>query len=151
MSYPSGPYPGGYAMPPGPTPPFAPAQPLAPQRRSVLPIVSLVISLIALLAVVGIGVGLASGALGPSGGDDAPLTGQLGKTPTGPVRGDELANEVTAIIADDGGDVSDLRCPDTPAVAQNVTTVCHGTISGSAYAVVVFFEDVSGRFTLLPV
>jgi hypothetical protein len=49
------------------------------------------------------------------------------------------------------GDVSDLRRPDTPSVAQNVTTVCHGMISGSAYAVVVFFEDASGRFTLLPV
>ena len=61
MSYPPTSYPGGYTMPPGVYPPFAPAEPPVPQRRSVLPIVSLVISLVALLGVVGVGIGLASG------------------------------------------------------------------------------------------
>jgi hypothetical protein len=29
-------------------------------------------------------------------------------------------------------------------------TVCHGTISGATWAVVVYFEDAQGRFTLNP-
>ncbi len=134
--------------------PPIPAAPPTPPKASVLPVVSLVIALMALVGVVAVGLGLAafSGAeSGGGSGSDAPLTGQLGTVPSGALRGADLAAEVTDVIADGWGDAADLRCPDTPAVGQDVTTVCHGTIGGEAWAVVVFFEDRDGRFTLLPV
>ena len=92
--------------------------------------------------------GAASGAF--AGGGNAPLTGQLTSAPTGTLRGADLVDQLTDVIRSDGGDVGDLRCPDTPSVAQGVVTVCHGTISGGAWAVAVFFEDGQGRFTALP-
>lgn len=114
-----------------------------------LPVVSLVVSALALIGVVGLAAALgASGAFGAGG--QAPLTGQLSSEPVGTLRGDALVRDLTGVINDDGGDVSDLRCPDTPSVQQGVVTVCHGTISGGAWAVAVFFDDSQGRFTALP-
>ncbi len=83
-------------------------------------------------------------------GSDAPLSGQLDPAPAGALRGATLADDLSEVIGDDGGEVSDLRCPDTPSVRQGVVTLCHGTISGSAWAIAVFFEDSHGRFTALP-
>ena len=121
-----------------------------------LPVVSLVISLAALLGVVVLSLGLIDLAGGMDDGDldgaqDGPLIGQLAKTPTGQLRGADLADQVTKVMASNNWDVSDLRCPYTTSVAQNATTVCHGTIDSQAWAVVVFFEDHDGRFTLVPV
>lgn len=125
------------------------APPASPERPSVLPVVSLVLSALALAGVLVLTVVLGvSGAFG--GGGDAPLTGQLSASRTGALQGEALAQTLTQVISTDGGDVSDLRCPDTPAVRQGVSTICHGTISGSAWAVAVFFEDDQGRFTALP-
>lgn len=119
-------------------------------ERSALPVISRVVSVAALLGVLGLtGWLLATGAF--AGGGEAPLTGQLtGVRPGTPLRGDALADELTQIIGDDGGDVTEMRCPDTPAVRQGVVTVCHGSISGASWAVVVFFEDTEGRFTAQP-
>lgn len=124
-------------------------QPLPAKTSSPLPWVALAMSAGALLGVLALLIALlASGVLGAAA--EAPLTGQLGSSPSGVLRGDSLARDLSAVISDDGGEVSDLRCPDTPAVSQGVVTLCHGTISGGAWAVAVFFEDSAGRFTALP-
>jgi hypothetical protein len=69
--------------------------------------------------------------------------------PNGALPGGALSAELRMMIADEGGDVTDLRCPNTAAVAEGIVTVCHGTISGASWAVAVFFEDRQGRFTAL--
>jgi hypothetical protein len=91
-----------------------------------------------------------SGVLDHSG-SSGPLTGQLSQAPAGAaLSGADLAAAVSGRIQQDGGDVSRMSCPDTAGVAQGVVTVCHGVISGSDYAIVVYFEDKQGRFTLEP-
>ncbi len=140
MTHPGSPYYAGFAVPPAiqPTP-----------TRSVLPAISLAVSAVALLGVVILAAFLAvSGAFGSGG--EAPLTGQLDAAPSGALNGDTLSTALSDVIREDGGDVADLRCPDTPSVRQGVVTLCHGTISGSAWAVAVFFEDSQGRYTALP-
>ena len=119
-----------------------------PRPGRAMAIVSLVLSCIAVLGVFVIG----GDATGSGTGSDVPLTGQLSTAPSGqPVTGATLAKDVTARINQDGGDVSRMDCPSTSRIGQGVVTVCHGTVSGSDYAVIVFFEDDSGRFTLNPV
>jgi hypothetical protein len=44
-----------------------------------------------------------------------------------------------------------MNCPDTAKVGQGVVTVCHGVVSSSEYAIVVYFEDKDGHFTLDPI
>ncbi|HEX8972052.1 DUF4333 domain-containing protein [Oryzihumus sp.] len=131
--------------PPAPAP-WAPA----PQRQpgTALAVVSLVASLLALLGVLLIaGFLFLNGSSGPSG----TLTGQVTLSRTGgPLAGRDLSSTVGTVVAHDGGDVTGMRCPATPRVDQGVVTVCHGTISGETWAVVVFFEDPTGRFTLSP-
>lgn len=62
-----------------------------------------------------------------------------------------LSTAVTARIDQDGGNVTEMTCPRTAEVRQGVVTVCHGVISASPWAVVVYFETAGGRFTLEPV
>ena len=54
-------------------------------------------------------------------------------------------------ITKDDGDVSNMKCPDTPKVDAGIVAVCHGSIDGGRWAVVVFFENSRGRFTLDPI
>ncbi|HSR25423.1 MAG TPA: DUF4333 domain-containing protein, partial [Candidatus Eisenbacteria bacterium] len=134
-----------------PAPPFAYAP--TPYRRpgSALAIASLVVSLVALVGVVLIGAWLfLSGA--PLPGDSrSTLTGKLPAMTAGAaLAGKDLSAAVSARIQDDGGDVARMDCPDTPKVDQGVVTVCHGSISGETWAVVVYFEDTRGHFTLDP-
>jgi len=142
-----------YGPPPQPAP-WQPPPPLpgAPGGRG-LAITALVLSLIALLGVVGVGVWVL-GTVGPGSQDGSagPLTGQLAASPGGAsVTGATLASAVSARITQDGGDVSRMDCPPTPRVAQGVVTVCHGVVSSSDYAIVVYFEDPDGHFTLEPI
>lgn len=141
-----------YATSLPPSPPGYPIHgPSTSQTRSPLALISLIISLIALAGVIGLAAWLAvSGAFGGPG--QSPLTGQLRNLSSdSTVRGADLETELTAIISNDGGEVTEMRCPDTPSVNQGVVTVCHGSISGDPWAVVVYFEDSEGRFTLQPV
>jgi hypothetical protein len=132
---------------PGPGPAFVP-QP-AP-TRSRLPVVATVLAATALAAVFGVIVWLISAGPPLPGGDfGGPLTGQVAVRGT-TLPGADLASEVRQRIRDDGGDPSEMTCPDTPAVRQGVTTVCHGVIDEDDWAIVVFFEDSSGNYTLLP-
>lgn len=120
--------------------------PPAPSPRSGLAVTSLVLAAAALLGVLGIIAWLA--AAGGSAG--APLTGQVAVR-SGTLPGGDLAAAVQQRIRDDGGNPWRISCPDTAAVSQNVTTVCHGRIDGEDWAIIVFFEDTSGSYTLLPV
>jgi hypothetical protein len=114
-------------------------------------ITSLVLSALALLGVLAVAA-LVIFVTGPnSSGSGGPLTGQLAaSTSGGPVAGTQLSRAVSTRIDQDGGDVTLMNCPDTPKVGQGVVTVCHGVVSSSEYAIVVYFEDEDGRFTLDP-
>ncbi|WP_020141997.1 DUF4333 domain-containing protein [Terracoccus sp. 273MFTsu3.1] len=118
-----------------------------------LTIAAFVMSALALLGVVAIaGLGLLA-SLGPGDGTGGmvPLTGTLPSTTTlAPLSGADLERAVSTRITQDGAGAVDMTCPETRQVTQNVTTVCHGTIDGDEWAVVVFFEDDNGTFTLLP-
>jgi hypothetical protein len=93
--------------------------------------------------------GASSGQGTGGSGAGGPLTGQLSRAPSGDaLPGATLATDVSHRIISDGGDVTRMDCPDTARVAQGIVTVCHGAISGSDYAVVVYLEDRDGRFTL---
>jgi hypothetical protein len=133
-------------------PPVWPAMPPPPARpdrgsSSKLAIVSLVLSSLALLGVI---LALVLFLGGGGGGGGGPLTGKLPTTTAG-VRGADLEDVVTKRISDDGGDVEAMRCPDVASVAQGVVAVCHGSISGDEWAVIVYFEDAQGHYTLDPI
>jgi hypothetical protein len=117
-----------------------------------LAITALVLSAVALLAVVAVAFWvLIATAPADDTGTSGPLTGQLSASAGGgQVTGDTLARAVSARITQDGGEVSRMDCPETPRVGQGIVTVCHGVISLSDYAVVVYFEDEDGHFTLEP-
>ncbi len=137
---------GWYAMPA--------AVPPVPSRGRGLAITSLVLSALALVGVIGVAVLVLvrTGAndAGPAG-SSGPLTGKLAAlTSGGPVAGTQLAHAVSARIDQDGGNVTLMNCPDTAKVGQGVVTVCHGVVSSSEYAIVVYFEDKDGGFTLGP-
>lgn len=140
----------GYPTLPPAQPDYSVRGPWTSPPNSPLAWISLVISLVALAGVLGVAAWLAvSGAF--SAPEQGPLTGQLRNTSSGStIQGADLETELTAIIRADGGEVSEMRCPDTPSVGQGVVTVCHGSISGAPWAVVVYFEDSQGRFTLQP-
>lgn len=118
-----------------------------------LAITAVVLSAIALLGVLAVaGWMLVATTPADDGATSAgPLTGQLPASPGGGrATGDTLARAVSDRITQDGGDVSRMDCPETARVGQGVVTVCHGVISSSDYAIVVYFEDKDGHFTLEP-
>ena len=144
---PANPTPIGAYSTPGPGAAFVP-QP-AP-TRSRLPVTATVLAAAALAGVLGVIVWLvAVGAPLPGEASGGPLTGQVAVRGT-TLSGEDLASAVRQRIRDDGGDPSRMSCPDTAAVRQGVTTVCHGVIDEDDWAIVVFFEDSSGNYTLLP-
>lgn len=115
-------------------------------------IVSMVFSLLALLGVLALAGWMVVSGTHLPGETKSPLTGKLPAVPTnGMLQGARLVAAVGATVGHDVSEVSNLKCPDTPRVAQGVVTVCHGSISGDEWGVVVFFENRDGNFTLLPV
>ncbi|EWT00296.1 hypothetical protein N865_16525 [Intrasporangium oryzae NRRL B-24470] len=139
------------AQPAGWTQPWTPPAPYVPAPRAGsgngLAIAALVMSIIALVCVVGMGALAVLAGGGP--GSTTPMTGTLpsGSTVT-PLSGADLSRTVSARIAQDGSTVDEMQCPATPKVAQGVVTVCHGTVDGGDWAVVVYFEDAIGSYTL---
>jgi hypothetical protein len=133
-----------------PLPPLQPAPSRQGGRR--LAITAVVLSALALLGVLVVAVWVL---VATSPADDntgtGPLTGQLTASPDGGrVTGDTLARAVSDRITQDGGEVSRMDCPETLKAGQGVVTVCHGVISSSDWAVIVYFEDKDGHFTLEP-
>ena len=138
-------------LPPPGTPAFPPAP---PARTSGLAVVAVVLAALALVGTVVSA--LWFGGSGIEGSDDdgygawGPLTGQVAVV-GGALPGDDLAAAVRREVEIDGGVVERMSCPDTAAVGQNVTTVCHAVVDDYEWAMVVFFEDAGGHYTILPV
>ena len=85
------------------------------------------------------------------GGYYGPMRGTVAPVKGSPLTGSALAEEVTRKVRDDGGLPEGVSCPATLKVAQDVTTVCHGTDDGEDSSFVVFFEDAQGDYTLLEI
>ena len=122
-----------------------------------LAIAGVVLGGVALLGVVLLGVfAFVITFLGPldgggGGGYYGPMRGTIAPVKGSPLTGPALADEVTRTVRDDGGYPEGVVCPATAEVAQDVTTVCHGTDDGVDTSFVVFFEDATGAYTLLEV
>jgi hypothetical protein len=130
-----------------PTPPGG-YYPPAP-HRSPFAVASFILSVVAVIGVLVLAVTSVATGGALLGGPGETLTGQLAPLAAPPkLPGAALDQVVTDVINRSGGDASGMTCPDTPAVAQGVVTVCHGFIDDDGWAVVVFFEDAAGRFTL---
>jgi hypothetical protein len=123
-----------------------------PVRPSRLPVVAVVLASLALVLALAAGVAVMVGGPGSQDGGGsgwgAPLTGRLDSAPNAALGGGTLQSAVSKVILEDGGGVTQLTCPATPSVGQGVVTVCHATIDGDPWAVVVLFEDTDGSFTL---
>jgi hypothetical protein len=115
-----------------------------------LAIVSLICSLLALLAVLGVGAWMFVSGIPLPGETKSPLTGRLPAVPTnGTLPGARLATAVSATLQRNGEEVSNVTCAETARVAQGVVTVCHGSSGGDPWGAVVVFENRDGQFTLL--
>jgi hypothetical protein len=114
-----------------------------------LPVVSLMLSLLSVVGMLSIGAWVVISQDEDSGIASSTLTGHvLAAPPAAVLPGSTLATVVTDVIEEDGAYVTEMRCPATPRVIQGVVTVCHGTIDDEDWAVVVFFENERGAFTL---
>lgn len=146
----------------GPPPPYGPApievrvEVPVPAGRG-LAITGVVLGGLALLAMVLVGlfvvalafVGLDDGVSNSCG--YGPVRGTIAPDKGTALAGAALAAEVTTKVTDDCGEPESIVCPATEKVAQDVTTVCHGTDLGEDATFVVFFEDASGDYTLLEI
>jgi hypothetical protein len=140
-------------VPPAPGAAVQAPPPAIPGRASNayrgLTIAAFVLSVISFLGVLGI---CAFIALGVAGGEGmVPLTGEVTVAAGQPLPGEDLAHAIEQRIIDDGAVDVALECPDTPKVDQGVVTVCHGDIDGGEWAVIVYFEDELGTYTLNPI
>ena len=123
-----------------------------------LTIASFVLSIVAVVGVLLIGLMLLASPAGPDAalpddvdsGPIVPLTGSVSAPAGRSLPGDDLANAVEQRIHDDGAGDVEMDCPDTRKVGQGVVTVCHGQIEGDDWAVIVYFEDELGSLTLNP-
>jgi hypothetical protein len=59
-----------------------------------------------------------------------------------------LQDEVRRLVRANGGNVSSVSCPATPAVAPGAVTECRGVVDGSQWGFQVTFKDGLGHFTL---
>ena len=140
---------GGFAQPvpqdmyAGSGPMWAP-QPFAaaPKRGNGLAITAIVMSGLALLAVLGMAAFMAVGtATAPSW----VLQGEVTVVDKG-VQGPELERALTSIIEDDGSYVGEIACPVRSQVGQGLVSVCHGSVDDWDWTGVVVFEDEAGTF-----
>jgi hypothetical protein len=123
----------------------------------VIAVISLIVSGLALLAVFGMALSTFGGPAGPAGlvgpaGPDAPMAPLTGKVPgvsrSMSLSADRLSSAVSVRMEDDGWFVDEVTCPATPKVAQGVVSVCHATMDDGEWAVIVYFEDEQGTYTL---
>jgi hypothetical protein len=118
--------------------PFTPA----PKGGNGLAITAIVISGLALLAVLGMAVFLGIGA---AMGGSYVLSGKVTVVDKG-ASYSALQDSLVAAIEDDGGAVDEVVCPERSQVAQGLVTVCHGSVDGYDWTGVVVFEDDEGTF-----
>ncbi|WP_460628369.1 hypothetical protein [Intrasporangium mesophilum] len=148
------------AAPMAPVPPPAVAGQRTDTYRG-LAIAGFALSVLAVIGVLLLGLGfLDRGSFTPSMADSVssqpddassmpvgPLTGTVPVAAGKSLPGDDLANAVEQRLDDGSSDIT-MDCPKTRKVAQGVVTVCHGQIDDEDWAVVVYFEDELGTFTL---
>lgn len=135
-------------------PPWSPQQPQqwqpsppAPTQSKGLAITALVVACLALVMVLGVVVFLLVAGTFSSVGD---LQGTAPQVVAGaPYPGALLADEVSRVISNDGGDVGSITCPETPDVRPGVAALCHGVVDGYDSEVTVTFGDGVGHFTLV--
>lgn len=134
---------GQYWAPPPPSMPQGYAAP--PKRGNALAITAVVLSALALLVALGVGVAIL--VIGGSSGPGGALSGQV--TPVGgAVASNDLQAELTKIITDDGGSVDTITCPTRSPIGQGLVTVCKGSVDGYDWTGIVVFEDAEGTFVL---
>ncbi len=144
-----------YAAPPAlpPQPAFAGGQlphTVPPARQSnVLAIIALVVSGVALVAVLAMAVFLAVSGGGGGGGAYA-LHGEVTAVDHGASEFD-LEEAIASTVQDDGGSVEEITCPVRSQVGQGLVTVCHGSVDGFDWTGVAVFEDDTGAFVLIEV
>ncbi len=144
--------PGAWTAPPAvqslPPMGYAYVPPKSHRPGVVLGVISLVLSILALLGVTGIAAMMFSG--GPGG--DGPLTGRLPVAGAGAsVGAAAFSNAIADRMKQDGASVEDMVCPAAPTVERGQVWVCHGKLDGSDWAVIVYIEDSAGTYTLNPV
>jgi hypothetical protein len=131
---------------PPPQAQWQPSQPVSKQGNG-LAITALVVAIFALLvsSVAGVFVLVVGGTSG-SAGD---LEGTAPQVVAGQeYPGKLLENEITRVISNDGGDVTSVSCPATPAVVADAVTVCHGVVDGFKWSYKVTFQDGKGHFAV---
>ena len=124
---------------PGPYAPFTPA----PKGGNGLAVTAIVMSALALLAVVAMAAFFFVGPVMSGGG--YVLTGEVTVVDKG-ASYSALQDSLVAAIEDDGGSVDEIVCPERSQVGQGLVTVCHGSVDGFDWTGIVVFEDDAGSF-----
>ena len=136
-----------------------------PRQNNGLAIAAIVVACVALLmglgffvfqAFFGILIGGLMSTFGGSGsaGDgfappDSGLKGTAPQVVAGKVYpGVQLADEVSRVARNAGGNVGSVTCPDTQEVRSGAVVVCRGAMDGSSWDFRVTFDDGLGHFTL---
>lgn len=124
--------------------PVMPPYGAPPRQRNGLAIAAIAISVVSLLASLGVvGFIAVSSAAGPSW----VLQGEV--RPAGSaVSAADLESALTKLVEDDGGSVDEIVCPGSSAVGQGLVAVCHGSVDGFDWTGLVVSEDESGTFTV---
>ena len=116
-----------------------------PRQRNGLAIAAIAISVVSLLASLGVVgfIAVSTSAAGPSW----VLQGEV--RPAGSaVSAADLESALTKLVEDDGGSVDEIVCPGSSAVGQGLVAVCHGSVDGFDWTGLVVFEDESGTSTV---
>ncbi len=136
---------------------LAPATPL---RRNGVAITALVLSIVALLGVLGIAtmwfIQMAMGSLfmGMPGedfmSDEYTLTGTAPQVVDGQTyTGERLTREVERVLENDWSTHRNIECADTVVIEAGAEVSCTGTVDGMDSDMTVEFEDDQGHFTLV--
>jgi hypothetical protein len=124
--------------------PVVPAYGAPPRQRNGLAIAAIAISVVSLLASLGMAAFIAIGA---AAGPSWVLSGEVRPTGTS-VPAADLESALTTLIEDDGSPVDEIVCPASSAVGQGLVAVCHGSVDDFDWTGIVVFEDESGTFTV---
>ena len=131
----------GYPTSPQQWHPVQPFQATPQKHGNGLAVTAIVLSALALLGVLGLGIFAVGASMGPSW----VLAGKV-EVSGASVAGADLEAALGEVIEDDGSLVDEIGCPDSSAVGQGLVTVCHGSVDGWDWTGVVVFEDAQGAF-----
>lgn len=118
-----------------------------PQPGRGLAITAIVLSTIALLGLVVMGVLGSFMFFAATGFDSYTLQGHA-ETSQGQVAHNELEPAIRKAIEDDGGTPSKVECPETSNVGPGLSVMCDTTIDDYGWVAVVVFTNDQGDFAL---